>query len=378
MMKKNLIKSTVAAAVLSSSILAFSPIAYGKTTSVDLSAMKNELNKATEQYVNPALTGLLAPSSSLYVTLNSVKQNYETTKKTINASSLSTKNKAAKLSELDAVYNEKINKGLVSYIDAYNYATKYLAPIMKEMQEAEAENDFAAVVKGYHQLSNQLKNRTSILYRFSGKAARDLLLENYKKPADAIRNELALPVTLYMKMTELNTIYAAGKKEEALKAYAEVEVLLKTLPATNKYAPTLLKEVEKIKTLMNAAPILPSPNTAQETLDAKVAVLITELNASYSKNIAVSSKISNALVVAIKEDISVEAFSQGFYTTLVTGLSITKVNGSAPTSLEALAAMKMAFGEAKSLADLKGKTIVLPITVNNGSDLDVKLTIVFE
>lgn len=378
MMKKNLIKSTVAAAVLSSSILAFSPIAHGKTTSVDLSVMKIELNKAAEQYVNPALTGLLVPSSSLYVTLNSVKQNYETTKKTINASSLSTKNKAAKLSELDAVYNEKINKGLVSYIDAYNYATKYLAPIMKEMQEAEADNDFAAVVKGYHQLSNQLKNRTSILYRFSGKAARDLLLENYKKPADAIRNELALPVTVYMKMTKLNTLYAVGKKEEALKAYAEVEGLMKTLPATNKYAPTLLKEVEKIKALMNAAPILPSSDTAQETLDAKVAVLITGLNASYSKNIAVSSKISNALVVAIKEDISVEAFSQGFYTTLVTGLGITKVNGNAPTSLEALAAMKMAFGEAKSLADLKGKTIVLPITVNNGSDLDAKLTIVFE
>ncbi|WP_313894612.1 hypothetical protein [Psychrobacillus sp.] len=375
-MKKNLLKSTVAAAVLSSSIVAFSPIAYGKTTSVDLGAVKSELNKAAAQYVNPALTGQLAPSSSLYVTLNSAKQSYENTKKAINSSALSATEKAAKLSELDAAYNEKINKGLVSYIDAYNYATKYLAPIMKEMKEAEAKNDFAAVVKGYHQLSYQLKDRTSILYRFSGKAARDLLLENYKKPADAVLKELAVPVTIFMKMTELNTFQAAGKKEEALKAFAEIEALEKTLPATNKYKPTLSKEVAKLKAALTLITPTPAPVVTQEVLDTKVAALITGLNASYAKNIAVSSTVSNTLVVAIKEDTSVEAFSTGFYTTLVTGLGVTKVNGNAPTSVEALTALKMAFGEAKTLADLKGKTIVLPVTV--GTELNVNFTIVFE
>ncbi len=231
-MKKKFMKTTTVAALLTSAILVASPSAFAKTNTVDQSvhALKVELNAAAKQYVNPALTGNLASSNSLYPTLNSVKKNFESTKKTIANSELSTKEKNSKLIEIDALYNEKITKGLVPYMDAYNYASKYIAPIMSDLNKAEQQNDFAAVEKGYHELSAQLRERTSILYRFSGKAARDLLLTQYKKPADQVRDELKLPVTVYMKLAELQGLVTSGKLPEALKAYEQLKLLAASLP----------------------------------------------------------------------------------------------------------------------------------------------------
>ena len=90
------------------------------------------------------------------------------------------KTKNVLLKDLNELYNERITKGIVPYIDAYNYADKYLNPIMAAIKKAEAEKDWAEVEKQYHKLSAQLKSRTAILYRFSGKAARDLLLTYIK------------------------------------------------------------------------------------------------------------------------------------------------------------------------------------------------------
>ncbi|WP_391207744.1 hypothetical protein [Psychrobacillus sp. L4] len=376
-MKKNLVKTAAAAALLTSSILAFSPIAYGKSISVDqsINSVKSELNKAASQYVYPTLEGKLVPSESLYATLNSAKKNYQATRNAIVSSKLSTKEKESKLNDIDSLYNEKVSKGLVPYMDAYNYATKYLDPLMKEINEAEAKNDFATVVAGYHQLSYQLKDRTSILYRFSGKAARDLLLEKYKKPAEAKRNELTLPVTIYMKLVDLKSLYAAGKSEEVLKAYAELNILLEGLPKTNKYAAPLFAEVAKIKAIIDA-PLVAL--TEQQAFDSKVADFVEKVNAG-QKNITVSSTASNSLTVTIKEDVSIlEFLSQGFYTSLISGLNVTKINGNDPLSEAAMNGLKAAFSaDAKTLADLKGKSFPFPLTVNAGSEFDVIFTIAF-
>lgn len=250
-MNKSLLKQTAAAVMLTSSVLAFSPVAHG-ATSVDQSfnKVKAELSKATTLYVYPSLDGDLVPSSSLYPALNSAKKNYNDVTKAIKASKLAEKEKQAKLKELEALYTEKITKGLIPYIDAYNYATKYLDPIMKEIKEAEAKNDLAAVEKAYHKLSVQLKSRTSILYRFSGKASRDLLLEKYKLPADDKREELMVPVTIYMKVTEAAKLLAEGKTEAAQKVLESIPALIERLPNPDKssFLKELLKEVEKVVT----------------------------------------------------------------------------------------------------------------------------------
>src|SRR5690606_17148577 len=157
-------------------------------------------------------------------------KNYERTRSLINSSSLSNAQKQAKVAEIDTLYNEKISGGLVPYIDAYNYAVKYLVPNMSRIQEAQDRNDFATVEKEYHKLSYQLKGRSAILYRLSGKAARDLLLERYKKTADAKRDELMVPVTIYMEIIKINDFITNGKNADAISSYAEIEALLPSLP----------------------------------------------------------------------------------------------------------------------------------------------------
>lgn len=371
-------KTATAAVLLTSSILAFSTTAYGKSVSVEQSvaAVKSELHKATTTYVSPALEGKLTPSGSLYATLNSVKVNYELTRSSVTSSKLSKKEIEGTLKEMDVIYQEKITKGLVSYIDAYNYATKYLEPLLKEISEAEAKGDFTGVAAGYHKLSYQLKDRSSILYRFSGKAARDLLLEQYKKPADAKRDELMLPVTIYMKLVDLNSLYIAGKQAGAMKVYAEINALMETVPKTSKYSHVLLAEVAKIKAIVEGAP---GQSADQKALDAKVDGIVKTVNAS-QKNVQLSSSTSNTLAITIKEDASILDFlSQGFYPTLISGLGVTKVNGHDPLSEAAMNELKSLFSsDAKVLSDLKGKSFNLPLTINNGSPMDIVFTLSFD
>lgn len=376
-MSKRFLKQTTAAVLLTTSVLSFSSVALG-ATSVDVSVnkVKTELNKATTHYVYPSLDGKLAPNSALYPALNSAKKNYQLTRNAVVSSKLSSAQKNAKLKEIDALFNEKISGGLVPYIDAYNYATKYLVPIMNEIEAAEARNDFAAVEKAYHKLSYQLKGRTAILYRFSGKAARDLLLEEFKKPADAKRYELMVPVTIYMKIVEINDLLADGKKVEVKAEFAEIEALLDRIPSAsaNKFVAALLEEVANLKVKVAAANV-----SQQEILDTKIESLVTALNTTQSDKATASTTGTNSLTVAVKEDIAVADFlGKGFYQTFTKQLGVTRVNGFDPTSVEAVSYLASLFAGADSLADLKGKTVTLPITVNNGTAFNVNFTIAFQ
>ena len=376
-MSKKLIKQTAVAALLASTVLSFSPVAMG-ASSLDQSVntVKSQLNKATTHYVNPSLSGKVAPSSALYPALNTMKKNYQSVRKSVVSSKLSSSQKQAKLNELDAVYNEKISGGLVPYIDAYNYATKYLMPIMKNIQVAQDRNDFATVEKEYHKLSYQLKGRTAILYRFSGKAARDLLLQEYKKPADAKRDELMVPVTIYMSLLEIKDFLADGKVIEAKAEFGEVEALLTRLPnaANNKFITALLEEVEKVKAAVNAETL-----TAQQVLDSKVEGLVTVLNTNFADSTTATTDGSNSLTVTVKEDLQlVEFLGKGFFSTFTSELGVTKVNGFDPTSAQGVNYLATTFSGADSLNDLKGKTVTLPLTVNNGSELTVNFTISFK
>ncbi|MER2262888.1 MAG: hypothetical protein ABS934_12830 [Psychrobacillus sp.] len=370
-------KSVTAVALITSTILAATPVVYGKTISVEQSvtSVKSELQKVTATYVSPALDGKLTPSESVYMTLNNVKKNYEVTRSLVISSNLSAIEREDTLKEMDTIYQEKVTRGLVSYIDAYNYATKYLEPLLKEINEAESKSDFAGVAAGYHKLSYQLKNRSTILYRFSGKAARDLLLEKYKKPADAKRDELMMPVTIYMKLVDLNSLYIAGKQAEALKVYAELNELMEGLPKTSKYSPILLVEVAKVKAIVEGLPVT---SKEQQLLDAKVDGLIKAVNAS-QKNVQLSSSVSNSLTITIKEDASVLDFlSQGFYPTLISSLGVSKVNGNDPLSEAAMNELKALFSvDAKVLSDLKGKSFTLPLTVSNETPMDIVFTLSF-
>ncbi|WP_427138245.1 hemoblobin-interacting domain-containing protein [Psychrobacillus psychrodurans] len=261
-MNKKIMKKTVAATLLASSIFSGTSITYGKEISIQQSidAVKFEMKNAPLHYVNPALKSVLEPSKDLYPVLNNVKKHYKEVKQQIQKSNLSTKVKKDKIKELDSLYDEKIIKGVIPYIDAYNYAVKYLDPILKEMLDAHATGDLDGVEQAYHKLSYQLDSRTSILYRFTGKAPRDLLLEKYKKPSDAKRDELRIPVTIFMKNNDVLRLWNEGKKEEAKKVMDEVLTLVAktTNNGDTNYSNLLSKEVQEAEALFSAQPT-PSP-----------------------------------------------------------------------------------------------------------------------
>ncbi|GGA20809.1 hypothetical protein [Psychrobacillus lasiicapitis] len=264
-MNKKIVKQTVVAALLTSSIFSFTSVSYGKEMTIQQSidAVKLEMKKAPLYYVDPALKSILEPSKDLYPVLNNVKKHYKEVKQQIQSSNLSTKEKKEKIKELDALYEEKITKGVIPYIDAYNYAVKYLDPILKEMLDAHAAGDLEGVEQAYHKLSYQLGSRTSILYRFTGKAARDLLLEKYKKPSDAKRDELRIPVTIYMKNNEVLKLWNEGKKEEARKVMDEVLTLVAkaSIDGKTNYSNLLSKEVKEAEALFST---LPKPTPTPE------------------------------------------------------------------------------------------------------------------
>lgn len=228
-MKNSKIKKSAVAAVIATSLFTASNVSFANSSLQGVvDNARKDIKNASYSYIVPAQSGKLAASADLYAALNTAKANYQKAKDQIVKSDA--KNKDLLLKNLDALYTERVTKGLVPYIDAYNYADKYLDPIMKELDLAIANKDWAAIEKAYHKLSAQLKTRTAILYRFTGKASRDLLLTQYKAPANQKRDALKVPVTVYMNANKVAALLEDGKKEEA-KAIAKATLpLLDKLP----------------------------------------------------------------------------------------------------------------------------------------------------
>ncbi len=246
-MKKNTFKKTIVAAALATSLLAGTNVSFASSSMQDVvDQARKDMKNAAYAYVVPAQGGKLATSKELYPALNKAKENYVKAKVAITKSNA--KNKAALLKDLNDLYNERVTKGIIPYIDAYNYADKYLTPIMNDLKKAEAVKDWAKVETLYHKLSVQLKSRTSILYRFSGKAPRDLLLDQYKEPANAKRDQLMVPVTVYMKVVQAEKLLAAGNTVEAKKVIDTIAPLLDRLPTASSYpmVEDLLKKLEVV------------------------------------------------------------------------------------------------------------------------------------
>lgn len=231
-MKKNSIKKTVIATVLATSLFASANVTFASSSTQQIvDQARIDMKNAAYAYVVPAQQGKIATSAELYPALNKAKASYNKAKAVVSKSN--DKNKAKTLQELDAMYEEKVNGGIVPYIDAYNYADKYLNPIMEDIAEAEASRNVFQIEKSYHELSAQLKSRTAIMYRFSGKAARDLLLKEYKDPANAKRDELQIPVTIFMEVVKADKLVQENKTEEATKVLLAVGPLINKMPESN-------------------------------------------------------------------------------------------------------------------------------------------------
>lgn len=263
-MNRNTVKKSVIATVLAASLLTSTSVSFANDSLQEIvDQARRDMKEAAYAYVVPSQNGKLATSSDLYPTLNLAKVNYQNARKAILKSDA--KNKDTLLKDLDDLYEERITKGIIPYIDAYNYADKYLTPIMTELKKAEADRDWAKVENLYHKLSVQLKSRTAILYRFTGKAARDLLLKQYKDPANLKRDQLMVPVTVYMKVQEADKLLAAGKSVEAIRVLETIKPLLYRLPSTE-HLPMMKELLEKIEEVSKkAGVVILTPTTPPST-----------------------------------------------------------------------------------------------------------------
>lgn len=240
-MKNSKMKKSVVAAVIATSLFSVASVSFADSSLQNVvDNARKDIKNASYSYVVPAKTGTLATSTNLYGALNTAKANYQKARDAIVKSDA--KNQDTLLKNLDELYQERVTKGIIPYIDAYNYADKYLNPIMKEIEQAEASRDWAKIEIAYHKLSVQLKTRTAILYRFTGKDARNLLLEQYKEPANQKRDMLAVPVTVYMNANKAAALYAGGKVEEATAVVNATLPLLDKLPSE-----TALPAIKELK-----------------------------------------------------------------------------------------------------------------------------------
>lgn len=260
------------AAVLATTLLTSTNVSYASSSLQGLvDQARKDMKEAAYSYVVPSQNGKLVPSSDLYPTLNKVKKDYQKAKDAITKSNA--KNKSTLLNDLNDLYNERITKGLIPYIDAYNYADKYLNPILADIQKAEQAKDWEQVEKQYHKLSVQLKSRSAIMYRFTGKAARDLLLEQYKHTADMKRTQLMVPVTIFMKVKQADKLLAEGKQAEAKIVIESIKPLQLRLPSVSALpmVKELLEEVNTVfkkagmGTTLNPTPITPTTPTNPST-----------------------------------------------------------------------------------------------------------------
>lgn len=267
-MKKSTMKKSVIATVLATSLLMSTNVSFASSSMQDIvDQARKDMKEASYAYVVPAQKGAISTSKALYPALNKAKANYEKAKTAILKSN--PKNKAALLSDLEKLYDERITKGIIPYIDAYNYADKYLKPIMADIKLAETEKDWAKVEKLYHKLSVQLKSRSAILYRFTGKAARDLLLAQYKEPANLKRDQLRVPVTIYMKVVQAEKLLTDGKKEEATKVLATITPLLDKVPSTSSL-PMVKELLEKVEAVNKKAGLNTTPSKGEDTVSLRI------------------------------------------------------------------------------------------------------------
>ncbi|MFF2753507.1 hypothetical protein ACFVR1_07065 [Psychrobacillus sp. NPDC058041] len=256
-MKKKKLKKSVVAVVLVASLLTNSNVSFANNSLQEtIDRAKINMNEAANAYVKPAENGRIVSSRELYQVLKMAKEHYQNARSLVIKSDRS--NKEAILKELDTLYNEKLTKGLIPYIDAFNYVDKYLNPIMNEIKQAESEKDWVELERAYQKLSVQLNTRTDILYRFTGKVTRDLLIEQYKKPANLKLDQLNVPVTIYKKVKEAETLTALGNTKEANKTLKTIIPLIEKLPTVDSF-PMIRELIKEMESASKAAGLVIFP-----------------------------------------------------------------------------------------------------------------------
>lgn len=137
---------------------------------------------------------------------------------------------------------------LVTFTEADAYGKDTILPLIAGLETAKANLDWETLAKNYHLLSNELKRGTKVFYKVDGKGNRNKLIATYKAPAQEKRAELALPVSIYMGVENVETELETENIVEATLKLRKLKMLIEKLGNTENNA-LLTDLVAKVNTL---------------------------------------------------------------------------------------------------------------------------------
>ncbi|TFI49670.1 hypothetical protein E4O93_01580 [Diaphorobacter sp. DS2] len=246
MSKKKAIKLAAASAVAASAFVAAAPAQTdaASNVAVEVSKAVTQMKKAYHTYSDVTANGEFAPIADVYKEYNAAKKAYANAKALVNKAGGADKDKH--LAELEDTYADFIAKRVITYIDAYNYATT-LQDKQFALEDALKEGDWDAAEEQYHAISYELKTRTVILDRVYGKTNRELLRGSFKADAQAARDSIQNEVTVKIYFDKAEGLLAEGKLEEAKAAMDHVADYVAKLDKDTDFGAALLKKVEAAK-----------------------------------------------------------------------------------------------------------------------------------
>ncbi|QOK25900.1 Ig-like domain-containing protein [Cytobacillus oceanisediminis] len=251
MAKKKAIKLAAASAVAASAFVAAAPAQTdaASNVAVEVSKAVTQMKKAYHTYSDVTAQGKFAPIADVYKEYNAAKKAYANAKAVVTKAGGSAKE--AYLAQLDATYNEYIAKRVVTYIDAFNYATA-LEDKKEALEAALEEKEWEKAEELYHEISYELNTRTVILHRVYGQTARNLLVDAFKVEAQDTRDSITNEVSVKMYYDKAKDLVAEGKLEDAKKAMDHVADYVAKLDKDTDFGAYLLTQVSEVKAAYEA------------------------------------------------------------------------------------------------------------------------------
>lgn len=266
MAKKKAIKLAAASAVAASAFVAAAPAQTdaASNVAVEVSKAVTQMKKAYHTYSDVTAQGKFAPIADVYKEYNAAKKAYANAKAVVTKAGGSAKE--AYLAQLDATYNEYIAKRVVTYIDAFNYATA-LEDKKEALEAALEEKEWEKAEELYHEISYELNTRTVILHRVYGQTARNLLVDAFKVEAQDTRDSITNEVSVKMYYDKAKDLVAEGKLEDAKKAMDHVADYVAKLDKDTDFGAYLLTQVSEVKAAYEAklAPAVESVSAINAT-----------------------------------------------------------------------------------------------------------------
>ncbi|MFE8701784.1 hypothetical protein ACFYKX_14385 [Cytobacillus sp. FJAT-54145] len=246
MAKKKAIKLAAATAVAASAFVAAAPAQTDAASSVAVEVSKavTQMKKAYHTYSDVTATGSFQDITEVYKQYNAAKTAYNNAKALVNKSGGASKD--ALLAELETTYADFIAKRVVTYIDAYNYATTLQAKEL-DLKAALEDNEWDLAEELYHAISYELKTRTVILDRVYGESTRELLRGSFKADAQAARDSITNEVTVKMAYDAAEGFLAEGDLESAQAQFDKVADYVAELNEDTDFGAALLAKVTEVQ-----------------------------------------------------------------------------------------------------------------------------------